>query len=92
MKRILLVLVAIVMCFTVVGCSTKTVEGNKEFGKYTGIYKLKNMELRIVHYKDTLSLILRISLSICTKGIPISLGTFITIPFTYFATASFICL
>ena len=59
MKRILLVLVAIVMCFTVVGCSTKTVEGNKEFGKYTGIYKLKNMELRIVHYKDTLSLMLR---------------------------------
>ena len=59
MKKIVLLLIAIIMCFTLTGCGAKPVDSNKSFGKYTGIYKLKNMELRIVHYKNELLVLLR---------------------------------
>ena len=54
MKKILLILIIIIMCFTVTGCFSKPVEGNKSFDKYTGIYKLNDSEIKIVHYKDSL--------------------------------------
>ena len=54
MKKIILGIMIIISCFIMTGCNTKTKEGNKEFGKYTGIYKLKNVEFKIAHYKNTL--------------------------------------
>lgn len=58
MKKIILGIIIVVMCFVVVGCESTTIEGNKEFGEYTGIYKLKNMELKIVHHKNTILLMM----------------------------------
>ena len=59
MKKIIFGLIIIVMCFTLTGCFLDgTVEGNEEFGEYTGIYKLKNFELRVVQNGNTLSLIM----------------------------------
>lgn len=53
MKKILLGVIVIIMSFILVGCSNlKTVEGNKSFGKYTGIYKLGNNEISMVQLKE----------------------------------------
>ena len=54
MKKVVLGLMVVIMCFVLTGCNEKAVEGNKDFGKYTGIYKLNNVEFKIVHYKNTL--------------------------------------
>ena len=61
MKKIILSIMAIAICFLLVGCGNnnlKTVEGNKAFGKYTGIYKLEKAEFKIIQYKDTLSVVM----------------------------------
>lgn len=52
MKKIVLILIAVILCVTLTGC--KSVKGNEKFGKYTGIYKLQNMEIKVVHYKNKL--------------------------------------
>lgn len=53
MKKLLLGLLIIILCFVLTGCNTfKTVEGNKEFGEYTGIYRLGKARIKIVQYKD----------------------------------------
>lgn len=59
MKKILYILLIIIMCITVTGCFEKTVEGNKSFGEYTGIYKLKNFELRVAQYKNDIAIIIK---------------------------------
>lgn len=58
MKKILYILLIIIMCISVTGCFEKTVEGNKAFGEYTGIYRKNNFELRIVQYKNNLVVIM----------------------------------
>jgi len=59
MKKIILGLVVIVMSFVLVGCNNnvKTVEGNKAFGEYTGIYKLGKNEFKMVQFKDKIMIL-----------------------------------
>ena len=58
MKKFVLYLIIIISCFIVSGCEIDTVGGNKDFGKYTGIYKLNDSELRIAHNKNTVLIII----------------------------------
>ena len=54
MKKYIIGLLTIIMCFTLVGCiNTKTTKGNKDFGEYTGIYELGKVKFKLAQYKNT---------------------------------------
>lgn len=61
MKKIVIIIIGIIAIIAIgVGIilgmpqNLKAVEGNSDFGEYTGIYKLNNTEIKILHEDDTI--------------------------------------